>query len=187
MGNGCRGGPCPQQSDGRDRNGASRDRGSTPGAHRRYMEEFNANDIYEYLWLLRCCDCLYAHLDLAAQDGESSLVDSALIMPKSKRPPLRDGERFQCPYPGCKRSFAELWRLKVHFRAPPDVRGSGKERGHGQELSHCPQCEAKLTPGKHHIQCAGARARNVPVRSRAGLPPLLARAWEASIKHTCGP
>jgi hypothetical protein len=30
-------------------------------------------------------------------------------------------------YHGCNRSFAELWRLKVHYRAPPDVRGSGKE------------------------------------------------------------
>jgi hypothetical protein len=25
-------------------------------------------------------------------------------------------ERYFCPYPGCKRSFAELWRLKVHYR-----------------------------------------------------------------------
>jgi hypothetical protein len=41
----------------------------------------------------------------------------------------RDPSRFFCPYPGCKRSFAELWRLKVHYRAPPDIRGSGKERG----------------------------------------------------------
>jgi hypothetical protein len=36
-----------------------------------------------------------------------------------------DPDRFYCPYPGCNRSFAELWRLKVHYRAPPDVRGSG--------------------------------------------------------------
>lgn len=77
---------------------------------------------------------------------------------------VRDGERFKCPYPGCKRSFAELWRLKVHYRAPPDVRGSGKERGHGQELSHCPQCGARLLPGKHHIQCSAARAKRAEVR-----------------------
>lgn len=25
-------------------------------------------------------------------------------------------ERYYCPYPNCKRSFAELWRLKVHYR-----------------------------------------------------------------------
>lgn len=24
--------------------------------------------------------------------------------------------RYHCPFPGCKRSFAELWRLKVHYR-----------------------------------------------------------------------
>ena len=83
-------------------------------------------------------------------------------MPKSKK--LREGERFKCPYPGCKRSFAELWRLKVHYRAPPDVRGSGKERGHGQELSHCPLCDAKLMPGKHHIQCTGSKAQSAQVR-----------------------
>lgn len=27
-----------------------------------------------------------------------------------------DDGRFYCPFPGCKRSFAELWRLKVHYR-----------------------------------------------------------------------
>lgn len=25
-------------------------------------------------------------------------------------------DRFYCPFPGCRRSFAELWRLKVHYR-----------------------------------------------------------------------
>ena len=39
--------------------------------------------------------------------------------------PVDDGERFKCPFPDCKRSFAALWRLKVHYRAAPDVRGSG--------------------------------------------------------------
>jgi hypothetical protein len=76
---------------------------------------------------------------------------------------VREGERFKCPYPGCKRSFAELWRLKVHYRAPPDVRGSGKERGHGQELAQCPQCGARLLPGKHHIQCSGTRPKRTEV------------------------
>eukprot|EP00892_Ulva_mutabilis_P001359 jgi/Ulvmu1/11223/UM072_0060.1 len=80
---------------------------------------------------------------------------------------VRDGERFKCPYPGCKRSFAELWRLKVHYRAPPDVRGSGKERGHGQELSHCPHCSARLLPGKHHIQCSAARAKRAEAEKQA--------------------
>ncbi|GFH15568.1 protein TIC 21, chloroplastic [Haematococcus lacustris] len=37
----------------------------------------------------------------------------------------QDSDRFFCPFPGCNRSFAELWRLKVHYRAPPDIRGSG--------------------------------------------------------------
>lgn len=81
----------------------------------------------------------------------------------------KDPERFYCPYPGCNRSFAELWRLKVHFRAPPDIRGSGKERGHGTELTHCPKCGKTLKPGKHHVGCSGSKtnARQVNKRSRA--------------------
>jgi hypothetical protein len=30
--------------------------------------------------------------------------------------PEQASERYFCPFPGCKRSFAELWRLKVHYR-----------------------------------------------------------------------
>ena len=70
----------------------------------------------------------------------------------------KDEDRFYCPYPGCSRSFAELWRLKVHYRAPPDVRGSGKERGHGTELQFCPKCGKELKPGKHHVGCFAGRA-----------------------------
>jgi hypothetical protein len=66
--------------------------------------------------------------------------------------------QFYCPHPGCSRSFAELWRLKVHFRAPPDVRGSGKERGHGFELKFCPKCGEELKPEKHHVGCAAGKS-----------------------------
>lgn len=66
-------------------------------------------------------------------------------------------DRFFCPYEGCNRSFAELWRLKVHYRASPDVRGSGKERGHGAELESCPKCGAELKPGRHHVGCAASK------------------------------
>lgn len=65
----------------------------------------------------------------------------------------RDGERYYCPFPGCKRSFIELWRLKVHCKASPDIRGSGKERGHGMELTGCPRCYAVLRSGTHHTTC----------------------------------
>ncbi|WIA41546.1 hypothetical protein OEZ86_008914 [Tetradesmus obliquus] len=67
-------------------------------------------------------------------------------------------DRFYCPFPGCRRSFAELWRLKVHYRAPPNVRGSGKERGHGMRLDRCPKCNAVLKIGGHHVRCSAREA-----------------------------
>ncbi len=63
--------------------------------------------------------------------------------------------------------------FQVHYRAPPNIRGSGKERGHGCELRQCPKCGKELTSGKHHVGCSTAnkatprkpakRARNVRV------------------------
>jgi hypothetical protein len=88
------------------------------------------------------------------------LVQPAAIMqqPMARITRGKDPERFYCPYPNCNRSFAELWRLKVHYRAPPDVRGSGKERGHGCELQYCPKCGKELRAGKHHVGCFAGRA-----------------------------
>ncbi|KAK9802020.1 hypothetical protein WJX73_002239 [Symbiochloris irregularis] len=76
-----------------------------------------------------------------------------------------DSERFHCPFPDCKRSFAELWRLKVHYRAPPDIRGSGKERGHSMELTSCPKCRKELKPGKHHTGCRSS-TRTGPAQAK---------------------
>lgn len=80
------------------------------------------------------------------------------ITEKHDRTKVKNPDRFYCPFPGCNRSFAELWRLKVHYRAPPDVRGSGKERGHGTELQLCPKCGKDLKPGKHHVGCSAGRS-----------------------------
>lgn len=99
--------------------------------------------------------------------------------------PDKDRQPFYCPYPGkssrlaffschawlhvtdwcrrgkqiagCKRKFASLWRLKVHYRAPPNERGSGKERGHGVELPICPACGETLQPKTHHNRCRAGR------------------------------
>ena len=79
-------------------------------------------------------------------------------------PDYEEDYRFHCPHSGCNRSFVELWRLKVHYRAPSDVRGSGKERGHGAELPICPRCKQTLNvPGGHHTNCIVACSkRKVP-------------------------
>lgn len=87
---------------------------------------------------------------LAESDSSEKRVTAASLT-------KRDPDRFYCPYEGCNRSFAELWRLKVHYRAAPDVRGSGKERGHGAELESCPKCGAELKPGRHHVGCAAGK------------------------------
>ncbi|KAG2493953.1 hypothetical protein HYH03_007883 [Edaphochlamys debaryana] len=81
-----------------------------------------------------------------------------------------DPDRVHCPFPGCTRSFKELWRLKVHYRARPDVRGSGKERGHGMELERCPRCETRLLRGRHH-KCALSRAALTAAVTRSSPPP----------------
>lgn len=47
----------------------------------------------------------------------------------------------------------------MHYRAAPDVRGSGKERGHGAELKACPKCGEELKPGRHHVGCAAGKAK----------------------------
>lgn len=71
---------------------------------------------------------------------------------------MDSSDRFFCPYPGCQRSFIDLWRLKVHYRADPDVRGSGRERGHGRELPACPKCHVTLERGRHHVNCKAGKA-----------------------------
>lgn len=50
----------------------------------------------------------------------------------------------------------------MHYRAPPNERGSGKERGHGVELPICPACGEELEPGKHHNKCKAGRTTNPP-------------------------
>jgi hypothetical protein len=114
------------------------------------------------------------------------LVQPAASMqqPMSRITRGKDPERFYCPYPNCNRSFAELWRLKVHYRAPPDVRGSGKERGHGCELQYCPKCGKELRAGKHHVGCfAGRAAPRQPNAKRFKV----GHGWERRFLYTWGP
>lgn len=94
--------------------------------------------------------------------------------------PVVMSDRFYCPWPGCKRSFAELWRLKVHHRSSASSRGSGVERGHGVEVEHCPRCQAPLLPGRHHVGCsAGPVApRQAAKRMQVGKKTGEEEAWE---------
>ncbi|BDA49739.1 hypothetical protein COCOBI_14-3590 [Coccomyxa sp. Obi] len=109
--------------------------------------------------------------------------------PRTQSGPLRerDPDRFYCPYPNCTRSFAELWRLKVHYRAPPDARGSGKERGHGCELQFCPKCAKELKAGKHHVGCfAGkAGAKQAAKRSKAQEEYARSQMADIDLKRRC--
>jgi len=75
--------------------------------------------------------------------------------------------RFYCPHPGCRRSFVDLWRLRVHHRADPDSRGSGKERGHGAELPFCPKCRATIYEGRKHMNCRPPSDDRIGTSSRS--------------------
>ncbi|GAB4816628.1 hypothetical protein N2152v2_003674 [Parachlorella kessleri] len=121
--------------------------------------------------------------ELAAHESSNSPVESG-PEPCSEQPDGGDraSRIITGPDPdrGCKRSFAELWRLKVHYRAPPNVRGSGMERGHGTELKWCPKCGKSLMPGQHHVGCSAGHAaprqaakRQRQVVARTGSEPSL--------------
>ncbi|WIA21245.1 hypothetical protein OEZ85_000483 [Tetradesmus obliquus] len=92
-------------------------------------------------------------------------------------------DRFYCPFPGCRRSFAELWRLKVHYRAPPNVRGSGKERGHGMRLDRCPKCNAVLKIGGHHVRCSAREAARQLAKKPRRTGPAAASETKATQKQ----
>lgn len=115
---------------------------------------------------------------------------------REKQAKPKDETRFNCPYPGCDRSCAELWRLKVHFRAPPDNKGSGVERGHNAELEYCPRCFTKLEAGKHHVGCRSGLAaprqalkreeRNQEARERKERPKRSRSQSSAGESHDSG-
>jgi hypothetical protein len=84
---------------------------------------------------------------------------------------------------GCKRKFASLWRLKVHYRAPPNERGSGKERGHGVELPICPACGEELEPGKHHNKCKAGRTTNPPSKRASKNGSVTVRSKQSRAAH----
>jgi hypothetical protein len=70
-------------------------------------------------------------------------------------------------------------RLKVHYRAAPDARGSGIERGHGEELPFCPLCNADLKKVRYH-KCT---ALPTPVTVRFGAGWLECKVVAADARH----
>lgn len=60
----------------------------------------------------------------------------------------QDSSRYHCPFPNCKRSFCELWRLKVHYRCGVEgVRGLG-----GVDGCWCFMCR-HASASKHTRTC----------------------------------
>lgn len=64
--------------------------------------------------------CLQSRLATSGVRTRTFQLGSVAIMPRAKagstagkKSTERDPGRFYCPFPGCKRSFAELWRLKA--------------------------------------------------------------------------
>lgn len=99
-------------------------------------------------------------LAVAPQPYSAALTQSGGAWPHNAQLPQSkqtktSSLRYLCPYPGCSRSFQDFWRLKVHFRAPPNARGSGVERGHGIELPICPVCKTDLNGVRYHKCTAG--------------------------------
>lgn len=83
-----------------------------------------------------------------------------------------------------------LRRLKVHYRAPPGGRGSGVERGHGEELPHCPLCLASLDDVKYHKCSAGPAAQasvsdfGIALRCAAGFCRVTSAPESASVSNS---
>lgn len=71
----------------------------------------------------------------------------------------------------------------MHYRAPPDIRGSGKERGHGTELTHCPKCGKSLKPGKHHVGCSAGKSAPRQASKRSRLSTEVPESLEPSVKE----
>lgn len=59
-------------------------------------------------------DAAMALLELSGAGAAVVPAEEALAV--NQHDEERDPDRFYCPFPKCKRSFAELWRLKVHYR-----------------------------------------------------------------------
>ena len=117
--------------------------------------------------------------------GDSSEVDMAMLRtvpgPQAPKNGIEDGSgaaacspaahgRFCCPFPGCDRSFAHLWRLRMHYRTPPELGGPDEERGHGSELPACPKCSSTLVLGKHHGDCQPAASQALSIKPSSELP-----------------
>jgi hypothetical protein len=58
-------------------------------------------------------------------------------------------------------------------------RGSGIERGHGEELPLCPKCGVALEPGQHHYGCS-ARGSKYIIGNSAEKGPAAAAALQGS-------
>ncbi len=127
---------------------------------------------------------------MSVEDDTDIVADTApekpLVKQRQKKA-FKDPSRWRCPHPGCNRSFAVLWRLKVHYRAPVDARGSGVERGHGQELDRCPKCHVEFQEGRHHVNCRAGRTAGPPNPKRGKPVPAKHSAESSASEETMMP
>jgi len=118
------------------------------------------------------CRCrLQAQLQLKKMSRRNPLHSGTVVLFRAAHVVLEiSGEiNLQCRThsTACSAQLMSCWlmcrRLKVHYRAPPSARGSGVERGHGQELPFCPLCNLDLRDVKYH-KCAAGPAGGVRER-----------------------
>lgn len=108
---------------------------SAPDQHQQTSDEaVGGDDAVEALLALACDTGMdygqeelvvaaqHAHAAYSADQPSTASTSAAGGAGKASAAANDASSRYHCPFPGCKRSFAELWRLKVHYRCVGGVR-----------------------------------------------------------------
>ena len=63
---------------------------------------------------------------------------------------INNNERYHCPFLGCNIDCTNFMKLKAHYKASLDYKGSGQKKGHGLVLTFCPKCNKLVGEHEHH-------------------------------------